>query len=122
MAFTRNRNSTNNYHVENLQKTNHHSFLTPRYIPKPSVCAFPDTGVNSGVMTGGYNNNVLSNNAANIESFLFGIGSTNLVKPYSAPQPDFNSLNHRAFFERNDVFIPPPLMVERYQRPTIFHR
>ena len=41
---------------------------------------FPDLGIISGNMSSGYNHNVLSNNTADIESKLFGIGSTNLVK------------------------------------------
>ena len=40
----------------------------------------------------GYNNNTLSNNAPDIESFLFGIGSTNLVHTLNLPKPDMNQL------------------------------
>ena len=52
------------------------------------------------MMTNGYNNNLLSNNASDIESALFGIGSTNLVKQKSAVKPELNCMKNVKFFNR----------------------
>ena len=82
----------------------------------------PDAGVAVGMMPGGYNTNALSKNAADVESFLFGIGSTNLVAPLAPAEPQTNELKHHAFFQRNAVFMPDPLIIDRHQRPNIFRR
>ena len=42
----------------------------------PGNC-IPDLGIFHGPMKSGFNHHVLSNNSADIESYLFGIGSTN---------------------------------------------
>mgnify|MGYP006893816715 FL=1 len=67
-------------------------------------------------MTTGYNNNILSNNAADIESSLFGIGSTNLVEKKPDVNPSVNKLKHCKWFPRNNVFLPEPLVIEKSQR------
>ena len=36
-------------------------------------------------MTSAYSHKILSQNTPDLESFLFGIGTTNLVKPYKIP-------------------------------------
>ena len=56
------------------------------------------------------------------ESFLFGIGSTNLVKPLELPKPSMNNLKSVPFFENSATIIPDPLIIEREQRPVIFRR
>lgn len=76
----------------------------------------PCAGINIPMMTNGYNNNILSNNAADIESALFGIGSTNLVNAKKPVKPELNCLNNVKFFNTMNVFLPEPLVVENYQR------
>ena len=68
-------------------------------------------------MTNGYNNGVLSENASNIESALFGIGSTNLVNPKSPVVAKVKCMKSRKFFNLPERFIPEPLVIEKYQRP-----
>ena len=53
---------------------------------------------------------------------LFGIGSTNLVKPKDSVQPRLKKLDEIAFFERMNTYIPEPLAMEGNQRPEIFRR
>jgi len=79
--------------------------------------ALPCVGINAPMMTNGYNNNVLSNNASDIESALFGIGSTNLVKQKPAVKPDLNCMGNVKFFNRLEGTLPKPLVVEKFQRP-----
>ena len=73
-------------------------------------------------MIGGYYNNVLSNNPCDIESSLYGIGSTNLYDPQTPVKPSINKLNDIKFFEKHAKFVPEPLVIENGQRPTIFRR
>jgi hypothetical protein len=80
--------------------------------------AFPCVGINTPMMTNGYNNNILSKNAPDIESALFGIGSTNLVKAKEPVVAHMNCLPHKKFFERPKSFLPEPLVVEKFQRPV----
>ena len=68
-------------------------------------------------MINGYNNGILSENASDIESALFGIGSTNLVKAKDPVIAHLNSLPNKKFFNRPQSFIPEPLVIEKFQRP-----
>lgn len=79
--------------------------------------AFPCAGINMPMMTNGYNNNILTNNAADIESTLFGIGSANLVKPKREAVPQYNCIDNIKFFNTLTPFIPEPLIIENNQRP-----
>jgi hypothetical protein len=79
--------------------------------------AFPCTGINMPMMTNGYNNKLLSNNAPDIESALFGIGSTNLVNAKGAVLPQLNCIPNIKFFDRPRTLMPEPLVIEKCQRP-----
>ncbi len=58
----------------------------------------------------------LSYNPVQIESALFGIGSTNLVKPQEKVCGRLKTLPMTSFFERNKIIIPEPLIIEKNQR------
>jgi len=79
--------------------------------------ALPCVGINVPMMTNGYNNNILSNNASDIESALFGIGSTNLATAKKPVVAKINRLPIKKFFTRPESFLPEPLVVEKFQRP-----
>ena len=79
--------------------------------------ALPCVGINAPMMTNGYNNSILSKNASDIESALFGIGATNLVEPKEPVIAQLNCLPNRSFFKRPKSFLPEPLVVEKFQRP-----
>lgn len=117
MASTRNLNTPGNYCLE--QKKNK-DFENYTLYPNSQYGAAFDTklagdGVNPGQMPW----NQLSSNAVQVESFLFGIGSTNLVNPeVSKPViPDLKPLKTADFFQRTCLFMPEPLAVEKGQRP-----
>ena len=61
--------------------------------------------------------NKLSHNAADTESFLFGINSTNLVTPAPCFVPEIAKINSTNIYEKGPVFIPEPLAIEKNQRP-----
>ena len=79
---------------------------------------FPCMGINMPMMTNGYNNNILSNNASDIESALFGIGSTNLVKAKPPVNPQLKCMGNVKFFNTLETLMPDPLVIPKYQRPV----
>jgi hypothetical protein len=85
-------------------------------IPKESF--LPDFGINAGKMSGAYSHKILSQNTPDLESFLFGIGTTNLVKPYRNPPMLVNKVDTIKFFNQTNAQMPIPLVVEKRQRPT----
>ena len=80
--------------------------------------AFPCAGINMPMMTNGYNNNILSRNASDIESVLFGIGATNLADPKPPVTPELNCIGNVKFFDRPRTYLPEPLIVQKCQRPV----
>jgi len=117
MASTRNKNYSGNYCLEQKQFANSAQYTL---YPNSQYGAAYDTmmpgnGVNPGQIPG----NQLSNNAVQIESFLFGINSTNLVdpKPHYI-EPELKNLGTVNFFERSPrIMVPQPLVIEKNQRP-----
>jgi len=83
--------------------------------------ALPCAGINVGHMP----NNTLSYNATDVESGLFGLSNdfvpdnnpnnSNII-PISVQSKHLKDL---AFFERPQVFLPEPLVIENNQRPKI---
>lgn len=84
----------------------------------PLNSALPDFGINMGNMAGGYTHGILSNNTPDLESYLFGIGTSNLVKPFIKPYEDINKLNNIPFYSKPGYSMPKPMVVENRQRPT----
>jgi len=58
-----------------------------------------------------------STNHVDIETDLFGIGSTNLVKPKSVIHPDLKTVKEKSFFNRIPFIMPDPIVIEKDQRP-----
>lgn len=84
----------------------------------PVTSKLPGLGINVGNMRGGYYNNVLSNNASNIESHLYGIKQIDLTKPKTQFVAELNKLPEQKWFKTPRVFVPEPLVVEKNQRPV----
>jgi len=83
----------------------------------PNDSRLPDFGINAGNMAGAYTHGVLSQNTPDLESFLFGIGTSNLVTPYKKPSLNINKLDTVEFFKKTKAQMPQPLVVENRQRP-----
>tara|TARA_B100001142_G_scaffold327714_1_gene386001 strand:+ start:162 stop:530 length:369 start_codon:yes stop_codon:yes gene_type:complete len=122
MSSTHFKNSPGEYKKEQ-QAINHQKHQrTYKQQSIPYNSNHPAYGINMPKMIGGYYNNVLSNNPCDIESSLYGIGSTNLHEPQTPVKPSINKLNDIKFFEKHAKFVPEPLVIENGQRPTIFRR
>lgn len=115
MASTRNRNTPGNYCLEQREYKNSEQYTL--YPNSQYGAAYntrlPGNGLNPAQIPW----NKLSYNSPDIESFLFGINSTNLVNPAAPVVPELAKLNSANIFEREPVFIPEPLVIEKNQRP-----
>lgn len=118
MASTNMKNG-NGYYCEQQKRFNRISNAqTNDKISKQNYVCLPDLGIINGMMSTGYNHNILSNNTADIESTLFGIGTTNLVQKRPNVVPSMNKRGYCKWFPRNNVFLPAPLVIEKSQRAT----
>jgi len=115
MASTRNKNTPSDYchqqwsYSQARQHTSYkHSAHGEAYDTK-----WAGNGLNPGQLPW----NTMSKNAPDIESFLFGINSTNLVTPQPCLTPEIKQLQSANVFDKGPVYIPEPLVVEKKQRP-----
>jgi len=115
MSSTRNKNTPQNYCLEqrdyNLANTYTH-FENSSYGNAYSN-AIPCLGITPSHMP----RDTLSHNPIEIENFLFGIGSTNLVQKQSSVYPQLKSVPTVSYFDRLALIVPEPLVVETNQRP-----
>jgi hypothetical protein len=113
MSSTRNKNSPGDYLLEQKQNTGICSYSEYVYSSKPVETYFPGDGLLAGRVAP----TNLAGNACDIETHLFGIGSTNLVNPLPAVRPEITPLKSLNVIDRLPVLIPEPLVVEKNQRP-----
>ena len=119
MASTNLKNACGMYNLEQKINTNHIHKKTYKGQTVPRRSNYSNLGVNYRVGIGGYYNNVLSNNTTDIESQLYGIGSTNLVEKKEPTRPQLNKLEAISFFDpKIPLLMPYPLVVEKNQRET----
>jgi hypothetical protein len=115
MASTRNKNTPGNYCLDQRQNVGIESWQL--YHNGANGFAYdtrlPGNGLNPGQMSW----STLSYNPADIESFLFGINSTNLVKPAGPLTPELKCLQTANVFESAPVIMPVPQAIPKYQRP-----
>ena len=117
MSATRNKNTPGNYCSE--QKSLKHSESYLLYPNGQAGVAYdtrlPGNGLNPAQIPG----NQLSNNSIQVESFLFGINSTNLteVLPQEQVVANMKDLETANIFKSEQVLMPEPLVVEKEQRP-----
>ena len=115
MASTRNRNTPGNYCLEQkeFKQTENYSLYSNSQYGAAYNTRLPGTGLLPGQIPW----NKLSYNAADTESFLFGINSTNLVNPVFCFVPEIVQLEQANIYTKTNVFIPEPLVIEKNQRP-----
>lgn len=115
MASTRNKNTPGNYCLDQRQNVRQESWQL--YKNGANGYAYdtrlPGNGLNPGQLPW----TTLSHNPADIESFLWGINSTNLVNPAPSLTPELKYLNTANVFESKSVIMPVPQAIPKYQRP-----
>ena len=101
MASTQNINTPGNYFLEQKQykeSENYTLYPNSQYGAAYNT-KMPGNGVNPGQIPW----NQLSYNPVQIESFLLGINSTNLVNPQKPMVPEFKQLETANFFEKMPI-------------------
>ena len=115
MASTRNKNTLNDYSNERSAYAQRNNYiLSPISAYGPAYNhSIPDIGPMPSRMGA----NMLSSNSIDIENMLFGINSSNLVSPSSKIIPKIKPIQTSYFFNRPQLFMPKPLVIEHNQRP-----
>ena len=114
MASTRNRNTPGDYN------TRQKSFMMQvEHVTNKSAAISENTMyAGNGLLQGRMPDTELSSNPNDIESFLFGIGSTNLLTPQQPVKPEFKSLSDLSIVDRRvPLIMPENLTVRKDQRP-----
>lgn len=115
MASTRTKNTPGNYQMEKQQITNIFNNISYVDSVKAQNIHFPG----DGLLPSRHANTELSNNSCDIESFLLGIGSTNLENPLPEVKPDINKLKSLHVIDKIPMILPQDLIVQPKQRPNI---
>jgi hypothetical protein len=122
MACTRNKNTLGNYSLEQRQLS-----AIRENIVYPNAAngeAWSSRLAGDGFLPSRLPKTVLSRNPEDTESFLFGIGSTNLVNPQFAPfVPEIVVPEEAVLYQRNrTVYLPTPLTVDPFARPLLYRQ
>ena len=115
MASTRNINTYGNYCLQQRQFKQNNTYTL--YPNSQYGAAYNTRLPGNGLLPAQIPWNKLSYNAADTESFLFGVNSTNLVNPAPCFVPEIAKLQSTNIYEKDPVFMPEPLVVEKKQRP-----
>ena len=115
MASTRNRNTPGNYCLEQRE---YKQFENYTLYPNSQYGAAYNTRLpGDGLLPAQIPWNKLSYNAADTESFLLGINSTNLVNPAPCFKPEIAQLSSTNLYQKAPTYMPEPLVLEKNQRP-----
>lgn len=115
MASTRNKNTACNYSVE-CNQTNMMRQWT-MYSHGAAGNAYDPKLAGIGLLQGHVPNTLLSNNATDVESFLYGIGSTNLVNPSGPLTPELKYVPNADIYTPKKIVMPICQAIPKNQRP-----
>ncbi len=96
MASTRNNNTRSDYKLQQHQFEKTRNYMITPFNDTIIKVQYPMFGINYQSAPAIQ----LSNNSVDLESELYGIGSTNLVKPKEKVIKDMNNLNDIVFIDR----------------------
>jgi len=113
MASTRTKNTPGNYELEQWSYDRNVSWSTAEYRGPPPQTNLPG----DGLLAGNVSRTQLSVNSCDIESMLFGIGSTNLVEPREPVQAKIKELPSLNICTKIPLLIPADLVIQPNQRP-----
>lgn len=114
MASTRNKNTRGNYCLEQRAFQQQAAYTANREY------AFAPRTMNpgAGLLAGQLPDTALSGNPNDIESFLFGIGSTNLVTPQAPITAELKQLPELSIIDRKvPLIMPKEFVLDDNQRP-----
>jgi len=119
MSSTQNINTAGNYCLETEQRIRSAQYMM--YRPSQYTSDFSvqsnNAGQNAQIADSSQNWETVFKKSCNTESFLFGIGASNL----EAPLPEFNHEPVRQpfaeIFDSGAILMPEPMAIEKSQRP-----
>lgn len=115
MTSTRTKNTPGNYDLEQWSYDRNVTWCTADYRGPPPQTNLPG----NGLLAGNVSRTQLSVNSCDIESMLFGIGSTNMVSQQEPIQPQIKELPSLNICTKIPLLIPTDLKVQPYQRPLL---
>lgn len=117
MASTRDINDPQNYRLEQFALEKQRDYLPYQPFAYPQETMF----AGDGLLGGKVGNTQLAHNAVEIETFLYGIGSSNLVHPMKPVVPEIKNIKTLDIIDKLPVILPQPLVREPGQRLRFFH-
>lgn len=117
MASTRNKNDTGNYAAEQYSRNAQREHLL--YLHQSNGQAYSTNLAGDGLLTGQMGSMNLSYNYTDIDSYLKGIGSTNLVTPSAPVEPEIKEIPFLSIIDRMPLIVPEPLKPMHNQRPLL---
>ena len=117
MASTRNKNDAGNYVAEEYGRQCQRLYST--YENQGNGKAFTNNYAGDGLLVGKMGPSALSYNYTDIDSYLKGIGSTNLVSPMPETKPKLKELESLSVINRIPLVMPNPMKIVKYQRPLL---
>ena len=112
MASTRNKNTSGDYQLEQSAYIHRYLNIIDPVKQTPIQKIFPGNGLLQGKVA----SRDLANNYTDIESVLFGIGSTNLVQPLPNIVPEIYHLPSLNIIDKTPMIVPEPVYVNTKQR------
>ena len=114
MTSTRNKNTPQDYNLERKKIFNAKEYIFSEDYAISNKTNFPDFGLNMPPMP----RDKLANNSVNIESSLFGIGSSNLETPKPPVVPEIISNTFgESIVKKTPLYVPEPFQFDSKQRP-----
>jgi hypothetical protein len=117
MASTRNKNTPGDYQLESDKYIANCSYNTASEYGRVQTTYLPGDGLIGAKIPG----SELSKNPWDIESELFGIGSTNLVEPKKTVVHTLNKLACISNVNRIPLFVPAPINISTTERPNVMN-
>jgi hypothetical protein len=117
MASTRNKNDRGNYKSEEMGRQDQRLYLA--FENQGNGKAYTNHFAGDGLLMGQMGPSVLSHNYADIDSYLKGIGSTNLVSTLPEIKPRIKELESVSIINKIPLIIPRDLRVDKNQRPML---
>jgi|UniRef100_A0A6C0JD72 hypothetical protein len=113
MASTRNKNTSDNYKIEQKRYLLNEQYTMDQNRVICDETYIPDFGVNPTRIP----REQMAHNSIDIESKLFGINANNLVTPTPELQEQYINMPHLEFYERPELIMPTDLNVNHNNRP-----
>jgi hypothetical protein len=116
MSSTTNKNSQYEYNLQTGGNEYINQFSLYKYSTQPKTTHF----AGDGLLMQHIGRNELSTHSIDHETYLFGIGSTNLVSPKSPFFPEITPIASLNIIKKSPLIMPQPNLFTDNERPLIY--